>query len=113
MKRIIDLIGLFLLLLVLSGCASSQVWYTKIDASRGQENQDQGVFDFSGSGNLKYSYTLLCINEKGEEKEITFGSDTTLDDGTILALEVKPFRGVLSWEEIPITDVPYSIRKKL
>lgn len=110
MKRIICLI---MLLGILSGCASSQVWYTKIDASRGQENQDQGVFDFSGSGNLKYSYTLLCINEKGEEKEITFGSDTTLDDGTILALEVKPFRGVLSWEEILITDVPYSIRKKL
>lgn len=110
MKRII---GLFLLLLVLSGCAPSQAWYTKVDASQAKLNEDHGVFDFSGNGNMKYSYTLLCINEKGEEKEITFGSDTTLDDGTILALEVKPFRGVLSWEEIPITDVPYSIRKKL
>ncbi len=113
MKRIIDLIGLFLLLLVLSGCAPSQAWYTKVDASQAKLNEDRGIFDFSGNGNLKYTYTLLCINEKGEEKEITFGSDTTLDDGTILALEVKPFRGVLSWEEIPITDVPYSIRKKL
>ena len=56
----------------LSGTGSAD-YYTQIDNSKMEEVHSRGgVVDFKGG--LPYSYTLLAYDEKGKEKEVTFGT---------------------------------------
>lgn len=104
----------FLLLFVLAGCSSSEYWYAKIDPSKMSHHETNGnPIDFSGNGHLDYSYTLEAYNEKGEEKELTFGSSKELKDGHYVELEVQPIRGVVQWQEIQWDDLPIEAKKKL
>lgn len=57
-------------------------------------------------GNLPYSYTLLSYDEKGSEKEITFGTSRELKEGAFIRLTVMPVRGVLDWSEVQYVELP-------
>ena len=79
----------------LSGVGSAE-YYSQIDNSRiEQVDSKGGVINLKGS--LPYAYTLLCYDENGGEKEITFGTSRELRDGAFIRLTVMPIRGVLDW----------------
>lgn len=67
-----------------------------------------GVISFKG--NLPYSYTLLSYDEKGNEKEITFGTSRELKEGAFIRLTVMPVRGVLDWSEVQYDELPAAVQ---
>ena len=94
----------------LSGTGSAD-YYTQIDNRRMEEVHSRGgVIDFKGG--LPYSYTLLAYDEKGKEKEITFGTSRELREGAFLHLTVKPVRGVLDWAEVSYKELPPAVQKR-
>lgn len=95
---------------LLSGTGSAD-YYTQIDNRRMEEVHSRGgVIDFKGG--LPYSYTLLSYDEKGKEKEITFGTSKELREGAFLHLTVKPVRGVLDWAEVSYEELPPAVQKR-
>ena len=93
----------------LSGTGSAD-YYTPIDNSKREEVHSRGgVVDFKGG--LPYSYTLLAYDEKGKEKEITFGTSKELREGAFLRLTVIPVRGVLDWAEVSYEELPPAVQK--
>lgn len=59
--------------------SGSAYYYTQIDNSKISEGKPRdGVVDLQGG--MSYSYTLPAYNEKGVEKEITFGASRELPD---------------------------------
>ena len=95
--------------LFLSGAGSAD-YYTQIDNKRMEEVHSRGgVIDFKGG--LPYSYTLLSYDEKGKEKEITFGTSKELREGAFLRLTVIPVRGVLDWAEVSYEELPPAVQK--
>ena len=93
---------------LLSGAGSAD-YYTQIDNRRMEEVHSR-VIDFKGG--LPYSYTLLAYDEKGKEKEITFGTSRELREGAFLHLTVKPVRGVLDWAEVSYKELPPAVQKR-
>ncbi len=94
----------------LSGTGSAD-YYTQIDNSKMEEVHSRGgVVDFKGG--LPYSYTLLAYDEKGKEKEVTFGSSKQLREGAFLRLAVMPVRGVLEWAEVSYEELPPMVQKR-
>ena len=88
----------------LSGSGSTG-YYSQIDNSRVEQVDAKGGV-ISLKGNLPYSYTLLSYDEKGSEKEITFGTSKELREGAFLRLTVMPVRGVLEWAEVSYEELP-------
>ena len=94
----------------LSGTGSAD-YYTQIDNSKMEEVHSRGgVVDFKGG--LPYSYTLLAYDEKGKEKEVTFGTSKQLREGAFLRLAVMPVRGVLEWAEVSYEELPPMVQKR-
>ena len=94
----------------LSGTGSAD-YYTQIDNSKmGEVHSRGGVVDFKGG--LPYSYTLLAYDEKGKEKEVTFGTSKQLREGAFLRLAVMPVRGVLEWAEVSYEELPPMVQKR-
>lgn len=88
----------------LSGVGSAE-YYSQIDNSKiEQVDSKGGVINLKGS--LPYAYTLLCYDENGGEKEITFGTSRELRDGAFIRLTVMPIRGVLDWSEVQYNELP-------
>lgn len=87
-------------------------YYVRIDNSKVRENDSSGgVVNFKGA--LDYLYTLPAYNEKGKEKEITFGTSRQLREGAYLKLSVSPLRGVVEWKEVEYEELSAEIREKL
>lgn len=87
-------------------------YYVRIDNSKIRENDSSGgVVNFQG--NLDYLYTLTAYNEKGKEKEITFGTSRQLREGAYLKLTVSPLRGVVEWREAEYEELSAGVREKL
>lgn len=85
-------------------------YYVRIDNSKIRENESSGgVVNFKG--NLDYLYTLPAYNEKGREKEITFGTSRQLREGAYLKLTVSPLRGVVEWKEVEYEELSVDVRK--
>ena len=62
----------------LSGSGSTG-YYSQIDNSKLEQVETRGgVISFKG--NLPYSYTLLCYDKNGSEKELTFGTSRDLKE---------------------------------
>ena len=92
----------------LSGSGSTE-YYSQIDNSRvKQVDTKGGVISFKG--NLPYSYTLTAYDEKGSEKEITFGTSRKLKEGAFIRLTVMPVRGVLDWSEVRYDELPPAVQ---
>lgn len=96
----------------LSG-AGSTYYYGQIDNSKLERVESKGgVIDFSGNGNMDYSYTLFCYNEDGKGKDITFGASKELKEGAFIRLTVMPVRGVLEWSEVRYEELPAAVQGK-
>ena len=92
----------------LSGSGSTE-YYSQIDNSRVEQvDAKGGVISFKG--NLPYSYTLTAYDEKGGEKEITFGTSRELKEGAFIRLTVMPVRGVLDWSEVQYDELPAAVQ---
>ena len=92
----------------LSGVGSAE-YYSQIDNSKiEQVDSKGGVINLKGS--LPYAYTLLCYDENGSEKEITFGTSRELRDGAFIRLTVMPIRGVLDWSEVQYNELPTAVQ---
>lgn len=93
----------------LSGSGSTE-YYSQIDNTRVEQAEaNGGVISFKG--NLPYSYTLLCYDENGGEKEITFGTSRELTEGAFIRLTVMPVRGVLDWSEVQYDELPAAVQE--
>ncbi len=89
--------------------AGSTEYYSQIDNSKiEQVDSEGGVINLEG--NLPYSYTLLCYDENGGEKEITFGTSRELRDGAFICLTVMSIRGVLDWSEVQYDELPTAVQ---
>lgn len=87
-------------------------YYVRIDNSKIRENDSEGgVVNLKGT--LDYLYTLPAYNEKGKEKDITFGSSRQLREGAYLKLTVSPLRGVVEWKEVEYEEMSAEVREKL
>lgn len=92
----------------LSGTSSTE-YYAQIDNSKVEQVETKGgVISFKG--NLPYSYTLLCYDENGSEKEVTFGTSRELKEGAFIRLTVMPVRGVLDWSEAQYNELPTAVQ---
>ena len=88
-----------------------ELYYAQIDNSRVKPTESSGgVVNFEGS--LPYTYTLPACDEKGREKEISFGASRELKEGAFLQLEVVPLRGVIRWEEVAYNELPPAVRSR-
>lgn len=93
---------------LLSG-AGSTYYYSQIDNSNLEQTESRGgVINLQGS--LAYSYTLPSYDEKGREKEITFGASRELQEGAFIRLTVMPIRGVLEWSEVQYEELPEAVQ---
>ena len=92
----------------LSGSGSTE-YYAQIDNSKVEQVDTKGgVISFKD--NLPYSYTLTAYDEKGGEKEITFGTSRELKEGAFIRLTVMPVRGVLDWSEVQYDELPAAVQ---
>ena len=92
----------------LSGSGSTE-YYAQIDNTRVEQVDTKGgVISFKD--NLPYSYTLTAYDEKGGEKEITFGTSRELKEGAFIRLTVMPVRGVLDWSEVQYDELPAAVQ---
>lgn len=80
---------------------TATTWYTQIDNERIVEKEH---------ANNEYEYTLDAYDVNGAHQEVTFGTERTLRDDAYLKLEVMPMRGVISWEEVQLEDIPEAAR---
>ncbi len=93
----------------LSGSGSTE-YYAQIDNTKVEQVDTKGgVISFKG--NLPYSYTLTAYDEKGGEKEITFGTSRELKEGAFIRLTVMPVRGILDWSEVQYDDLPAAVQE--
>lgn len=91
--------------------SGSVYYYTQIDNSKISEGKPRdGVIDRQGG--MSYSYTLPAYNEKGVEKDITFGASRELREGAFLKLTVSPIRGVVEWSEVTDEELPEAVREE-
>ena len=116
-KKLKIIIGVVAVLLIglagfcawfLSGSGSAE-YYAQIDNTKVEQvDSNGGVINFKG--NLPYSYTLTAYDEKGGEKEITFGTSRELKEGAFIRLTVMPVRGVLDWSEVQYDELPAAVQ---
>ena len=78
------------------------IYYTQIDNSR--------VQSAVSNDNMKFEYTLDCYDEKGKKKELKFKTSRELKEGAYLKLELMMTRGVKSWEEVQLEDMPDKVK---
>lgn len=89
--------------------SGSMYYYTQIDNSKVEEGKPRdGVVDLQGG--MSYSYTLPAYNEKGVEKEITFGASRKLREDAFLKLTLSPVRGVVEWSEVQYGELPEAVQ---
>ena len=79
-----------------------ELYYTQIDNTKIQE--------VSGSGDMKYEYTLTAYNKNGKEKEVKFKTSRELREDAYLELEVMSIRGVINWKEVQVNELPEDVR---
>lgn len=90
--------------------SGSAYYYTQIDNSKISEGKPRdGVVDLQGG--MSYSYTLPAYNEKGVEKEITFGASRKLREDAYLKLTLSPIRGVIEWSEVQYEELPDAVQE--
>lgn len=115
-KKIITGGGVIILIAFICFCGwlisgSGSIYYTQIDnSSRKESDSEEGVINLTGDGGLDFSYTLTAYNEKGHEKEVTFGASKELREGAFICLQVMPVRGVLNWSEVQYDELPDAVQ---
>ena len=62
---------------------------------------------------MRYQYSLTAYDKNGKEKKIEFKTTRELRDGAYLELEVMTTRGVISWKEIKVEELPDEVKTKM
>ncbi len=83
-------------------------YYTKITTNGEKHTEDDPK-------NTYYTYNQPAYNEEGHKKEVSFSEfrERPLKMNAYLKLKVNPRKGVLSWEEVTIDQVPKAAAKQL
>lgn len=105
-------LGAFIIILFLGVCAlifylafyENKDYYTKID--------NEKVEKIKSNDDFKYEYKLTTYDKYGKEKEITFQTTRVLKEDAYLKLKVMLTRGVISWEEINVENLPQEVKEK-
>ncbi len=74
---------------------------------------DNACIRDSGDSDMPYEYTLTAYDERGRSRDVAFKTTRELRDGAYLMMRVLPVRGVVSWEEVALEDVPSAARDML
>ena len=104
-RKILILLAVYLAF-TLSGCSSlNQALYSKIDQTKMEKNvPDSGVI--RPNGGMPYQYTLDAYDENGQKYEVVFGTEKPLKEDHHILLEKSPLRGIISWQEVSLEDLP-------
>ncbi|WP_429841860.1 YxeA family protein [Brevibacillus sp. FIR094] len=87
----------------------AEEYYVQIN----KEGQKNGVTLDSGEKFTTYDYTLLGYNENGEEKTLTFMAMKELRKDAYLRVFVKEEKGVTSYQEVKLDELPDKAKEKL
>lgn len=91
---------------------TSGSYYTKVDNAHAAENEaDKGLVSLKSRE--PYIYTLPAYSEDGAEIKSEFGTSRELKQDAYLLLEYAPLRGVVSWEEVALEQIPADAAAKL
>lgn len=109
MKKLI--IGLAVAVVVVGGCG----WF--LSAVTGEPTPrwtqiDNARFETLPDSDMQYQYRLESYDADGAGVETVFKTERMLRDDAFLKLEVLPFRGVVSWEEVAYDDLPAPVQEK-
>ena len=99
MKKLV--IGIAAAVIVVGGCAWLLNAVTGDPALRWTQI-DNGRFETLQDSDMRYQYRLESFDE----------DERMLRDDAFLKLEVLPFRGVVSWEEVPYENLPAAVQEK-
>ncbi|MEE0433820.1 MAG: YxeA family protein [Peptococcaceae bacterium] len=83
----------------------SRDYYTQIDNSK--------CVAITPDAGMTHEYTLSAYDETGQMKEIVFRTERVLRDTAYLKLTVAPLRGVVSWEEIQLAEMPQAASERI
>lgn len=81
---------------------NSKIYYTKIDNTKVERISIE-----------KYEYNLKGYDKDGESKDLKFETTRELRDTAYLKVECMLFRGVISWSEVELEDIPEKAGSKL
>ena len=98
MKRLVHIVLAAIVLL----CAAAVVLFWSGIGSRDVYTQ----IDNDHCAGMTHEYTLTACDANGQEESITFRTERVLRDSAYLKLTVAPLRGVVSWEEVQLSDMP-------
>lgn len=97
---ILLLIGAYYLLFI-----QKNIYYIQIDNTK--------IEQISSTDDMRYQYSLTAYDKNGKEKKIEFKTTRELRDGAYLELEVMTTRGVISWKEIKVEELPDEVKTKM
>lgn len=109
MKKLV--IGIAAAVIVVGGCAWLLNAVTGDPALRWTQI-DNGRFETLQDSDMRYQYRLESFDEDGNGEETVFKAERMLRDDAFLKLEVLPFRGVVSWEEVSYENLPAAVQEK-
>ena len=78
------------------------VYYVQIDNTKLEQ--------VSNKDDMKYQYTLTAYNKNGKSKEIQFKTSRELREGAYIELETMSVRGVVSWKEVQVNELPDKVK---
>ncbi len=78
------------------------LYYTQIDNTK--------IEEISTTDDMKYEYTLTAYNKNGKAKEVKFKTYRELREGAYLELEIMQLRGVVTWREVQVDELPYDVK---
>lgn len=84
-------------------------YYTQINGG-GTKLEDK---DSEGGIHIRYEYELPAYDEDGNQKTLTFTADKQLRENAYLLLFVKDGKGVTSYQEVTVEELPEKVAKVL
>lgn len=91
----------------LGNTENATVSYVRVDDALARPFVDEG-----GDGEL-WEYELEACDAAGARSQVVFTAHKRLRDGAFLMLRSLPIRGVVSWEEVSIDELPQAAREQL
>lgn len=99
---VVVVVGAWAAITALTG--EGETRYVRVDSACVQASQD---------ADMPFEYRLTAFDENARKTEVSFKTVRELRDGALLSLKVLPVRGVVSWEEVAVEDVPASVASAL
>lgn len=118
MKKIIGLIaaiavilvgGLVILQNINFNRLGAEQYYTQI-IGQGKMLEDK---DANGGKHISYEYKLSAFDKDGRQKILTFTAQKQLREHAYLSLFVKDNKGVTSYQEVKMEELPKKANEKL